>query len=108
MGYRSEGMLVISKKELENKKATDSGLPAALDDMSQGEFNNEYMSYVFSGWKMYETYPDVVEFYAWLDELDCHADDEAYAYIELGEEIDDVTERGTTELINVVRTIETY
>jgi hypothetical protein len=82
--------------------------PKALGEMHKTEFGEDHFSFEYSGWKMYESYPDVKEFYGWLDTLDGIEEGDEYAYVELGEEMEDITHRGSHELIYVARSIEAY
>ena len=93
MGYRSNGVLGL-KKEVYVKYALlmDDGIPKLLEDMEKEGMSGR-VYYYFEDWKMYSSYPDVKEFYDWLDLLDEEEDVEVYGYMEIGEE-GEVTERG--------------
>jgi hypothetical protein len=108
MGYRSDGQLVISKKVLFIATLNNTSQPALLGEMDKNEFGKDHLSFTYVDWKMYESYPDVKEFYAWLDKLDDIGEGYEYAYVELGEELEDITHRGSHELIYVSRSIEAY
>lgn len=95
MGYRSDGAFALKKKYVTRfwRKCEVMALDA---EVSEDEEGNLLMTYV--AWKMYGSYQEVAAFLRFLDELDdIESDgdeDEAYHYVRLGENDDDIEIRG--------------
>jgi len=108
MGYRSYGQLVFPKTQMD-KYLEKAGPKNSLDEWdsvneinmmgSQEWMNDEYirdnpilMVLDYSGWKWYESYPDIqaiVNFMNWLEE-----NDHLYFFWRKGEDMEDIEYRG--------------
>ena len=96
MGYRCSGVLAVYVQA----KLLKQNLPALLKEMEE-HILNDAIYFTYYGFKMYESYPEVSEFYEWLESLDnipstdAHYDS-VYAYLEVGEEGETVNDLGDT------------
>jgi len=121
MGYRSDGVLTIHKKVWTYLKGQDAlgvrKLPELLSTGCDIREEDEIVIIEYACLKIYDTYPDVQEFYKLLDYLDeLQAEDmgiikdseEVYQYIRIGEEFDDVEQQGDRCDFWVSRNLERY
>jgi hypothetical protein len=118
MGYRSRGILAMSTALVTRSKLLQENWPRFLtkDYIEDIDIREEggFTYYGFSEIKMYETYPDINEFYKfldWLDEMTAnygeegHYDGSSYVYVEIGED-DIVTNRGYSDTAGVYPQVE--
>lgn len=122
MGYRSDGVLTMHKNVwLHLKEQDDSGvrdLPELITkDCDIYEDDDEVVIIEYNSLKMYDSYPEVEEFNDLLDYLDAFDFHEAriledhqevYQYICMGEEFEDVEQRGDRCDFFVSRSFERY
>jgi len=110
MGYRSSWYLAIegdTAKKIKQKIILGETLESvsSLLAFAENELEEEIIYFEAHDIKMYESYPDVAAFYAWLNTLDA----EEYKYYELGEEEGDISHRGFAyELLRITTDVERY
>ena len=93
MGYRSDGVLAITKEGLAKLLIHDVRMPEILSEMKSSVVGDHHY-WTYQGFKMYEQYPDVAELHQWLDFLEETVGVEDFAYIRLGEDDDDILSMG--------------
>lgn len=105
MGYRSSWYLAIegdtASKVIKNIK--EKSLPENLLeflDCAENDNSAESIYFEMHDTKMYESYPDIEEFYSFLDSLE----DEDFKYYEIGEEEGDISDKGENCDLLYVRT----
>jgi hypothetical protein len=89
MGYTSDVVLAVRESTI-----TTPDLPIlACADRSYSSHGYRYYEWFCTKW--YETFTDVKALEDWLDELDVNDLEEDYYLLRKGEELDDVTSRGS-------------
>lgn len=107
MGYRSQGKLVMSATDLAKIERLPLYPKVFFEDFSDSleiDEDRDSACLEYSDLKMYEDYTDIAKFYAFLDYLD--ENNMEYSYIEIGEDPQDITERGNGGALYVNRSIE--
>lgn len=107
MGYRSQGKLVMSATDLAKIERLPLYPKVFFEDYSDSleiVEDRDSACLEYSGLKMYKDYQEIAEFYAFLDYLD--ENNMEYSYIEIGEDPQDITERGDGGDLYVSRSIE--
>ena len=100
MGYRCSGVLAVHKAIYMQAKILKQDLPALLKEMDE-HTQNDVIYFTYSGFKMYDSYPEVAELFTWLETLhqieptDAHYDS-VYAYLEVGGNGETVNDLGDT------------
>lgn len=132
MGYLSHGKFALRKESYDQALILEIPLPQLLEDMTFVDFSDEWVYWEFDGFKMYDSYPDVAEFYLFIEqfetaEWDCdeilwakgpihmlrevlhyHTPDECFDYVEVGEEEGDITRKGDGGIFHTYTEIEVY
>lgn len=106
MGYRSCGVIAIPAKTKATLLVQQIAYPPLMEDMQSVDVDTTtYWEY--EDWKMYIGYEDVDAFHAFMDKLDDSSvyGEDAYAYVRIGEDNEDIEERGCpyTHNLNVER-----
>lgn len=91
MDYCSKGVFAISKS---NYKALSiiEGIPEFLREQCQISHDEHNLYFSYEDYKMCSGVPDIDSFNVFMDKLD--EQDISYGYLRLGEEWEDVEERG--------------
>jgi len=104
MGYRSDGVIGMTKQLYNLTSLLQKNLPPLFADMDKDDTDEYTIYFSFYNWKMYGSYTDVARFYAWMEEMDdiineadCNQDkhDLSYGYIEVGEDDGDISTYGS-------------
>lgn len=111
MGYRSEGKLIVDAKAYA-LVCIEIGKPSILDEFEEElDHPDGFVVFSYTGFKMYESYPDVAALYKFLERLDYLSDtqeSDVYDYIRVGEEEGDIVRCGTLGILSTCTTIEEY
>ena len=111
MGYRSQATLALQPKAaalFTTVRARGGELAALLEDAHNRSHNDGVESYEWDGIKWYESYACVNAIEQFMDRLDEEDMEDQYRFVRVGEDTDDVTERGHGFEIYVSRSIEWY
>lgn len=108
MGYYSQGKLVMKATALARAEILPIYPKGFLEEWTTVLMIDEDANRViveYASLKMYDSYPNVAAFYAFLKYLD-EVESGDYSYIELGKDITDITKRGNGSDLYVSRSIE--
>ena len=112
MGYRSSMVLCIKKDVYKKLQILNQHFPSLFNEdftESRDTYDESLMYFTAEELKMYTSYPEVAEFYKWLETVVLV---ENYHFIESGEDTGDVTESGelhhTMDTDMYTQTIITY
>jgi len=121
MGYRSEVALAVSAKALPHLMAYLAGCEKArqmvFDDACVLDTDYRGKGALIVKWdylKWYDSYEEIQCIESFMDEMDTMTDDtandmdEQYRFCRIGENMDDMEERGYFDSFNVVRSIAIY
>ena len=105
MGYYSEGVLGVTKSVITRCKLMDNNLPSFVTEGHMTEHGcGHYVFYSYDSRKMYESYPEVQEFYSWFDWMDDNCEGDSYGYLEVGED-GESSERGNPDAFDIYKQV---
>lgn len=118
MGYRSHGVVALDKELYDEFQMLQIKLPEILSDMCFEPYE-DHVLWEYAGFKMYDGYSDVdelMQFLSFLDGSESWAGMEEcperwcdnYQYVRIGEETNDIEERGDKFWYTVCRSVERY
>lgn len=107
IGYRSSGAIALHSEVVERAQILGINLPKLMTEYMETRPVGDYVLYQFEELKMYDSFPDVREFESFMDDLDTPREDdwfygiaeELFDYIRIGEDHNDVEQRGDVGML---------
>ena len=114
MGYRSEVVLAVSPEAMPSFMSVIARCPETRrmclehTDTTTKDYDGDKnaMLFVWESIKWYDSYPEIQKITSWMDDMD-DENDEGYKFVRIGEEPDDIDQRGYGYgHIQVVRSVQ--